>query len=270
MQIYRLRGSTSLDAVVREDEPLPAPKPNEIVVRVRAASLNRRDIMILHGTYPLPAHPGVVPLSDGAGEVVAVGEKVSRFQIADRVISSYFPRWIDGRIRPELVDQPRCTIDGMLTEYAILDQQWAVAPPDSLSFEEGATLSCAGLTAWNAVTGPRKLVPGQTVLTIGTGGVSLFALQAFPPDARSRLKFTEANWSCAGVAKRQGAANSPLKKSALVIRTARRVSDRASIWQSIAAKNSGLWIKSGRARLDTLFSSRRPAFEVYTPHQRCN
>ncbi|MFD9722847.1 NAD(P)-dependent alcohol dehydrogenase [Streptomyces sp. NPDC059072] len=180
MRAYHLESFGDIDGIVlREHGPaVPEPAgPTDIVVAVRAASLNRRDLMILHGRYPLPAVPGVVALSDGAGEVVAVGEAVTRFAVGDRVSSSYFPRWRTGRITPDAIDQPGCTIDGMLAEYAVLDEQWAVAVPAHLTWEEAATLPCAALTAWSALTGGEALLPGQTVLTLGTGPVALFAVQ---------------------------------------------------------------------------------------------
>ena len=177
MHGYRLEGSGGTECLMMRDEPKPQPKPYEIVVRVRATSLNRRDTMILTGTYPLTPRKGVIPLSDGAGDVIAIGDAVTRFAIGDRVTGSYFARWIDGRINAGLIDQLGCTLDGMLAEYAILDEQWAVRLPDHLDWHEAATLSCAGVTAWNAVTGAGIPKPGQWVLVIGSGGVSLFALQ---------------------------------------------------------------------------------------------
>lgn len=177
MRCYRLEKGGHLDGIVPREEPMPTPKPTDILVRVHAVSLNRRDALILHERYPLPSAPDVIPISDGAGEVVAVGAEVTRFQVGDRIVGGYWPRWHDGRLRPELLDQPGCTLDGMLTEYALLDQQWAVHVPGHLSWEEAATLPCAGVTAWNSIVGGEPLRPGQTVLTLGTGSVSLFALQ---------------------------------------------------------------------------------------------
>ncbi|GAA1618531.1 NAD(P)-dependent alcohol dehydrogenase [Nonomuraea maheshkhaliensis] len=177
MRSYRLEKLGHLDGIVPREEPMPTPKPTDILVRVHAVSLNRRDALILHERYPLPSAPGVVPLSDGAGEVVAVGAEVTRFKVGDRIVGGYWPRWHDGRLKPEFLDQFGCTLDGMLTEYALLDQQWAVPVPAHLSWEEAATLPCAGVTAWNSVVGGEPLRPGQTVLTLGTGSVSLFALQ---------------------------------------------------------------------------------------------
>ncbi|WP_246691796.1 MULTISPECIES: NAD(P)-dependent alcohol dehydrogenase [unclassified Mesorhizobium] len=164
MRSYRLEGSGGTECLVMRDEPQPQPKPHEIVVRVRAASLNRRDTMILNGTYPLQPRQGVVPLSDGAGDVVAIGDAVTRFAVGDRVTGSYFARWIDGRINADLIDQLGCALDGMLAEYAVLDEQWAARLPDHLEWREAATLTCAGVTAWNAVTSARIPKPGQWVL----------------------------------------------------------------------------------------------------------
>ncbi|UCI06170.1 zinc-dependent alcohol dehydrogenase family protein [Mesorhizobium sp. B1-1-8] len=177
MLSYRLEGLGGIEKLVAREEAMPQPKPHEIVMRVHATSLNRRDTMILNGTYPLTPRPGIVPLSDGAGEVVTVGEAVTRFAVGDRVTGSYFARWVDGRLHPGVIDQLGCTLDGMLCEYAVLDEQWAVRLPDHLDWHEAATLTCAGLTAWSALTGAEIPKPGQWVLVISSGGVALFALQ---------------------------------------------------------------------------------------------
>ncbi|WP_434722288.1 zinc-dependent alcohol dehydrogenase family protein [Mesorhizobium sp. RIZ17] len=177
MRTYRLEERGGTDKLVLREEAVPRPGPRQIVMRVHATSLNRRDTMILNGSYPLTPRDGVVPLSDGAGEVVAVGDAVTRFAVGDRVTGSYFARWIDGRMHPGIVDQLGCTLDGMLCEYALLDEQWAVRLPDHLSWREAATFTCAGLTAWSALTGAEIPKPGQWVLVIGSGGVALFALQ---------------------------------------------------------------------------------------------
>ncbi|NUP51220.1 MAG: NAD(P)-dependent alcohol dehydrogenase [Catenulispora sp.] len=177
MRTYRLAKPGSGDLVELETADRPAPGRTQLLVRTRAAALNRRDLFITSGRYPLPARPGVVPLSDGAGEVVAVGADVARFAVGDRVTASYWPRWISGPLRPEVVDQLGCTVDGWLAEYVLLEETAAVAVPEHLTWAEAAALPCAGLTAWNALTRPGTLVPGATVLTLGTGDVSLFAVQ---------------------------------------------------------------------------------------------
>jgi NADPH:quinone reductase-like Zn-dependent oxidoreductase len=174
MRSYRLVEQHGIQPIERD---APDAGPHDIVVRVRATSLNKRDISILDGTYPMRARAGVVPLSDGAGDVVAVGNDVTRFRVGDRVAGHYFARWRSGPIATDVFGQLGCTLDGMLTELAVLDEQWAVKVPDHLTWEEAATLPCAGVTAWNCVAGPVPVLAGQTVLTLGTGGVSLFALQ---------------------------------------------------------------------------------------------
>ena len=145
---------------------------------MRARSLNARDLLILRKLYPLPAIQGIVPVSDGAGEVVAVGEGTTRVAVGDRVAGTYFPRLRDGRIEPELgMEQWGCTRNGSLAEFVTADEQAFVKVPPHLSFDEASTLPCAALTAWSALTGPRRVLAGESVLTIGTGGLALFALQ---------------------------------------------------------------------------------------------
>jgi NADPH:quinone reductase-like Zn-dependent oxidoreductase len=177
MKAYRIEKLGDTDGLVLGERDEPTPGPNEVLVRVRAASLNRRDLMILARTYPLPSKPGVVPVSDGAGEVVAVGQSVRRVTIGDRVTGTYFVRWLDGRLTLELLAQYGCSVDGMLAEYVRLHEDSVVHIPAHLSFEEAATLPCAAVTAWSALTGPRPVVAGETVLTLGTGAVALFAVQ---------------------------------------------------------------------------------------------
>ena len=177
MRIYQLEQPGTPRGIVEREREVPRVGPHDVLVRVRAASINKRDVFILNGTYPLPAKPGVVPLSDGAGDVVAVGERVTRFRVGDRVAGNYFARWKRGPIDFDVFDQLGCALDGFLTEFVLLDEEWAVHVPEHLSWEEAATLPCAGVTAWNSIVGPVPVVAGQTVLTLGSGGVSLFALQ---------------------------------------------------------------------------------------------
>jgi len=173
MQTYFLHPN----GISAQEREVPTPGPSDIVVRVKAASLNKRDLFIQAGTYPIAPRSGVVPLSDGAGEVVAVGGHVKRFSIGDRVAGNYFARWKSGPIGYDVFDQLGCTLDGMLAEYTVLHEEWAVRVPAHLTWLEAATLPCAGVTAWNCVAGAVPIVAGQTVLVLGSGGVSLFALQ---------------------------------------------------------------------------------------------
>jgi NADPH:quinone reductase-like Zn-dependent oxidoreductase len=156
----------------------PSATGRVVVVRVRAASLNFRDGMIAAGHYPGISVGGLVPLSDGAGEIVAVGDGVTRFKVGERVVISCMPRWVSGPLEQRYaLEQFGVTIDGMLADYVVVDEEGLVALPRSLSFEDGACLPCAALTAWTALTDSRPLLPGQSVLTLGTGSVSLFAAQ---------------------------------------------------------------------------------------------
>jgi NADPH:quinone reductase-like Zn-dependent oxidoreductase len=157
------------------DEPKPGPR--EVLIRMGANSLNFRELMVLRGNYPLPVKPDVVMGADGSGEIVAVGDGVSRVKVGDRVAAAMFPRWIDGSIEWEYAPQLGGSLDGMLSEYVVLSEDAVVHIPEHLSFEEAATLPCAAVTAWNALTGARRLQAGDTVLTLGSGSVSLFALQ---------------------------------------------------------------------------------------------
>lgn len=178
MKAFHIDATSGPDGLVLRESPDLCPGPKQVLVKVHARSLNLRDLLILHGRYPVPATPGTVAVSDGAGEVVAVGADVTRVAVGDRVMGAYFPRWQAGRISMDILgDQFGCTRDGALAPFMLLDEQAAVKVPANLSYEQASTLPCAGVTAWTALTGPRPVLAGETVLTIGTGGVALFALQ---------------------------------------------------------------------------------------------
>lgn len=173
-------GATSLDDMDLVDREARQPGPGEVQIRVRACSLNYRDQLIPQGKYMGGTiAQEVVPLSDGTGEVTAIGDGVTRFSVGDRVAATFFQNWIDGPPSPEAgaaLGAPPA--DGMLSEYVVLPEQGVIKIADTLSFEEAATLPCAGVTAWNALMeGPRPTKAGDTVLILGTGGVSLLALQ---------------------------------------------------------------------------------------------
>ena len=170
-------GSESLDALQSAERPVPEPGPGQVRVRMKAASINYRDLMVARGAYPGPdRQEPVIPLSDGAGVVDAVGEGVSRFEIGDRVTNTFsqVPTGSPPAADRQALGSP---LDGTLVEYQVFHENGLVSIPKSLSFEEAATLPCAGQTAWHALFGAgAPLLPGQTVLTLGTGGVSSFAL----------------------------------------------------------------------------------------------
>lgn len=177
MKQYRITGS-SIASVVQADVPQPVPGPHDMLVRMRAFSLNYRDLMLAEGRYGSPTPPNLVPLSDGAGAVVAVGDAVRRFKPGDAVVSCFFADWDDGELSQSGAASARGgAIDGVLSEYALLNERGAVAVPAGYSFEEAATLPCAALTAWQALVPFGKIAAGSTVLVQGTGGVSVFALQ---------------------------------------------------------------------------------------------
>ncbi|MCK1323595.1 NAD(P)-dependent alcohol dehydrogenase [Bradyrhizobium sp. 156] len=178
MQSYHLNAAGDPEGITLRESPDPVPGPGEILVRIHARSLNFRDGLILRGQYPVPAQAGVVPLSDGAGEVVSLGASVSRVAVGDRVSAAYFPRWAEGPLSMAFVmEQFGCTRDGMLADLVVMPDQAAVKIPPQLSYEEASTLPCAGVTAWNALFGGQRILPGQTVLTLGSGGVATFAVQ---------------------------------------------------------------------------------------------
>lgn len=160
------------------DRPEPEPGPGQVVVEVRACSLNARDLMVVDGVYDPDLPRPRVPFSDGAGEVVAVGEEVVRFAVGDRVTGIFMQGWVDGGFTPDKVATALGgPVDGMAAEKVVLDEGGLVAVPEHLSFAEAATLPCAAVTAWNALVARGGLKAGDTVLALGTGGVSVFALQ---------------------------------------------------------------------------------------------
>ena len=178
MKSWQLTTPSGAAALKLIERPEPTPGPGQVVVRMRATSLNYRDLMVASGRYgpglPLP----LVPLSDGAGEIAAVGDGVTRWKPGDRVAGAFFQNWRSGPVRRETFDTALGgSIDGVLAQYVALSADGVIALPPHLSFEEAATLPCAALTAWHALVTDGHVAAGQTVLVLGTGGVSIFALQ---------------------------------------------------------------------------------------------
>jgi len=176
MKAMRIRQPASLDNLYLDSADAPSPGPGEIKVRICAASLNFRDGLVANGFFPVK--DGLIPLSDGAGEVLEVGAGVTEFRPGDAVVSTFHPKWLDGHLEKAQMDNsPGGPADGFACEEATRSASHFTHTPKGLSHAEAATLTCAGVTAWRAVITDGKVKPGATVLVQGTGGVSLFALQ---------------------------------------------------------------------------------------------
>lgn len=176
MKAYEIQNNTGTDVVLVE-RPEPFLGFGQVLIRVRATSLNYRDLIVAQGNYA-GQKSSVIPMSDGAGDVVAVGEGVTQVKVGDRVAGIFFQDWIAGSITKQIMKSDLGGgIDGMLAEYVVLRQEGVVILPDHLSYQEGATLPCAAVTAWHALVTKGNITAGESVLVLGTGGVSIFALQ---------------------------------------------------------------------------------------------
>ena len=176
MRVWQI-SSFGVDSLEFVERPTPSPDAGEVLVKVRAISFNYRDLLVVKGLYNPKLKLPRIPVSDGAGEVVAVGDGVTLWKPGDRVAGIFMQNWLDGP--PTAIKSRRALggdIDGMLAEYVVLKETGVVGLPEHLSFQEAATLPCAGVTAWNALS-VGDLKPGSTVLIQGTGGVAIFALQ---------------------------------------------------------------------------------------------
>lgn len=178
MRAWEIRDDGGIDALALAEREAPRPGPGEVLVRLRASSLNYRDLSTVLDPLSRGLELPLVPNSDAAGEVVEVGPGVTRFQPGDRVVGLFFQRWTAGGISAEaMASALGGALDGVLCEQAVLREDGLIGLPGHMSFEEGATLPCAALTAWHALVSKGAVKAGDTVLLLGTGGVSLFALQ---------------------------------------------------------------------------------------------
>ena len=179
MRLYQFGKLGSLDGLKLREAEVPRPGAGQVVVRIRACSLNHRDLNIISGNYSSVAiKPEAIPLSDGAGDVTAVGQGVTRWKVGDRVAPIFVQRWLGGNLLPEYMPSALGgPSDGVLAEQIVLSEEGLVRIPSHMSFEQAATLPCAAVTAWNAALVKGGLQPGHTVVTLGTGGVSLFSAQ---------------------------------------------------------------------------------------------
>ncbi len=178
MKVFEIQNTFGLDSLTLTERPDPSPGYGQVLIKLRAVSLNYRDLMVVKGLYnpklPLP----LIPFSDGVGEVVALGEGVTRVKTGDRVAGIFFQKWLAGELTAEKAQSALGgAIDGMLAEYVLLHEDGVVHVPEHLTDEEAASLPCAAVTAWNALVTSGSVKAGDTVLIQGTGGVSIFALQ---------------------------------------------------------------------------------------------
>ena len=177
MNAWQITSSGGIDALSAATLSVEQPAHGEILVRVRAVSLNYRDLLHVLGYADQDRWP-LVPCSDGAGDVVAVGAGVTRFKVGDKVAGTFFQRWVSGNVSPAVMESALGgRQQGMLAEHAILSEEGAVPIPTGWSYAQASTLPCAALTAWHALVTKGRVRAGETVLVLGTGGVSLFALQ---------------------------------------------------------------------------------------------
>jgi NADPH:quinone reductase-like Zn-dependent oxidoreductase len=205
MKTYLIETDGGIDAIEMTDVAEPEPNHGEVKIRMAAASLNYRDLSIASGGYIRNDTRPVVPLSDGAGEVVQLGDGVNRWKVGDRVSPIFVRDWLEG----EPTDRTLRTslgggVDGVLREYITCPESSLVAIPDSMSFADAATVPCAAVTAWHALFESGNLQPGQTVLLLGTGGVSMFALQ-LAHAAGAKVIMTSSSDQKLDVAKKHGA-----------------------------------------------------------------
>lgn len=191
MKLVRLRAPGGLDRLDLVEEDPPQPGPGDVMVRIRACSLNMRDDFAVQGKTPLA--DGRVPLSDGAGDVIAVGSDVDAFKPGDSVVSTFYPWWLDGDMTPATRrDVPGDSFDGVASEYVCMPAHAFTKAPAGYTHAEAATLTCTGVTAWRGLVVCGKVKPGDTVLVLGTGSVSLFALQ-FAKAAGARVIATSSD-----------------------------------------------------------------------------
>ncbi|KAF2396618.1 zinc-binding alcohol dehydrogenase-like protein [Trichodelitschia bisporula] len=206
MKQWRVQGTSGFDCLKFDSQaPVPEVGDKEVLVKFNASSLNYRDLCISKGFYPFPVSDNIVPGSDGAGVVEAVGKKVTRFRPGDRVVTLFHQEHFGGSLDPHSI---QTAIGGLLPgtqrEYGTFDEQGLLQSPKNLNDIETSTLTCAALTSWNALYGLKQLKPGEYVLTQGTGGVSIFAVQ-FAKAAGAKVIATTSSAKKAELLKKLGA-----------------------------------------------------------------
>jgi NADPH:quinone reductase-like Zn-dependent oxidoreductase len=179
VKVVEIRESFGVDSLQLVERPEPPPGPGQVVLKMKAFSINYRELLVVNGVGRWRPPLGRVPVSDGVGIVVAAGTGVSRVGIGHRVSPIFYPKWLEGRVAAEKMGGALggAVADGVLAEYTVCDEASVVRVPAHLTDEEAATLPCAGVTAWNALLSFGDITPGDSVVVLGTGGVSIFALQ---------------------------------------------------------------------------------------------
>jgi len=247
MKAYQLTATTGPDALRLVELPEPKPARGQVLVRVRATSLNYRDLLVSDGRYGKVSLP-LIPLSDGAGEIAAVGEGVMRWKTGDRVTGTFFQGWSSGPFRREMANTALGgALNGMLAEYVALSAEGVMAIPPHLSFEEAATLPCAALTAWQALVTRGNVSADETVLLLGTGGVSIFALQ-FAKMHGARVIITSSSDEKLARAKQLGAdATINYRSTPDWEEEVFRLTDKAGVDQVVEVGGAGTFVKSLRS-----------------------
>ncbi|MGH9609101.1 MAG: zinc-dependent alcohol dehydrogenase family protein [Bryobacteraceae bacterium] len=247
MRAFEIR-EFGIDALAETEREIPKPGPGEVLVRLRAASLNYRDLSVVKGTYNPKLKRPMIPLSDGAGVVEETGPGVRRFRKGDRVAGCFMQTWMDGPPKHEYAASALGgAIDGVLRECAVFSESGLVAVPEALSDEEAAALPCAGVTAWRALFEDVPAIPGQTVLLQGTGGVSIFALQ-FAKAAGLRTIITSSSDEKLARAKQLGAdCTVNYKTTPEWEQEARKLTDGLGVDRIVEVGGSGTMPRSLRA-----------------------
>lgn len=206
MKAIEINDGFGVDSLRLVDRPDPVPGPGQLLLKMKAFSLNYRDLLVVNGVGRWRPPLGRVPLSDGVGIVAATGADVSRLKVGDRVCPIFYPKWLVGRVTPNKMANAigGAAAEGVLAEYALFDEATVVRVPAHLTDEQAATLPCAGVTAWNALLCFGNIAPGDSVVVLGTGGVSIFALQ-FAKYRGARVIITSSSDQKLGRAKELGA-----------------------------------------------------------------
>jgi NADPH:quinone reductase-like Zn-dependent oxidoreductase len=207
VKVIEIRDKFGVEFLAVAERPELVPGPGQVVLKMKAFSLNYRDLLVVNGVGRWKPSLPRIPLSDGVGIVAAMGSGVSRVRMGDRVAPIFYPKWLDGRVASEKMRSPLggAVADGVLAEYTLFDETSLVHVPEHLTDEEAATLPCAAVTAWNAIVLGGQITPGDTVVVLGTGGVSIFALQ-FAKFLGARVIITSSSDQKLARAKQLGAA----------------------------------------------------------------